>query len=150
MKHVIDHFKKLLTCEQFIITGSYALNQLGLTESVGDLDIILVNPDKTSIDVLNKLKEPTNNEYPSTEYFRVIMDNIKIDFYIRNKILPTIELANGLVISMPKDIVKAKKSYGRLKDTLQLMAISEIFYTPKDLEKAIENEKVKFIVDSFI
>lgn len=141
MQNTIEHFKSLLKAEQFIITGSYAFNLLGLTErKPNDLDIILVNPDATSLECLERLKSPANEDYPCDNMFRVVYNEIKIDFFIEKKPQKVIELKNGLLLATPKDTIAAKKSYLRLKDVLQLKLISELFYTEKDLQKVLEKE----------
>ena len=45
LEAAFTHFQKLLTYDQFVITGSYALYQFHLMDKCTDLDIILVKPD---------------------------------------------------------------------------------------------------------
>lgn len=141
MKSTIEHFQKLLLCKDFIVTGSYALRELGLTGSVKDLDIILVAPDESSIESLKRLAEPHDplSGYPPREdHYRVIFNGLKVDFFIRKEPCLYIALGSGLKIAYPKSIVQAKKKYGSIKHVLQLKAISEIFYTPNDLKVVLD------------
>ena len=143
MKSTIDHFQKLLLCKDFIVTGSYALRELGLTNSVKDLDVILVSPDDQSLESLKRLAEPPdpNSDYPITRehHYRVRFNGIKVDFFINKEAQSYITLEGGLKISYPKDIVMAKKKYMSIKHVLQLKAISEIFYKPTDLQEILDN-----------
>ena len=141
----IDHFKKLLPCEQFIITGSYAWKLLGLTKKVKDLDIILVKPNEDAIKNLEMLREPENPDYPpnKNQYF-VKYNDMHIDFYVKSSKIDTIDLANGLSISIIKGTILANKHYGRIKDTMQLKAIADIFCSNEELMNMIENEVSKY------
>lgn len=145
MKNTIEHFKSLIKAEQFILTGSYCLNILGLYDKKPkDLDIILVNPDATSIDVLERLKIE-NPDYPDSQLLtRVKHGDIIIDFFIEKNKRDVLELKDGTLLAMPKDVVKAKKSHGRLKDILQLQVMSEMFFTKEDLDKYLKVETNKY------
>ena len=59
MKKIIKHFKTLLPCEQFVVTGSYvlALNGIYDMSKVKDLDIILVNPTPESLGIISRLMD---------------------------------------------------------------------------------------------
>jgi len=147
MKKVIDHFKKLIDCEQFVITGTYALRELRLCKKVNDLDIILVNPSEDSISILDKLKTAkVDTGYPENKnQLSVYFNDTRIDFFILKSSIDVIELKDGLTISTPNNIAKAKRHYNRLKDIIQLQEISEIFFKKSDLKAFILSEKSKYL-----
>ena len=142
----IDHFKKLLPCDQFIITGSFGWKLLGLVQNVKDLDIILVNPTESAMNSLDALREPNNSDYPANpNQYKVKFGTLIIDFYVKKTKIDTIDLANGLSIASIKGTIRAKKQYGRMKDFYQLSAIASIFCTRKELVSAIEKEQSKYV-----
>ena len=139
MKNAIDHFKKLLTCEQFIITGSYALKQLGLVTTVKDLDIILVRPSDETVSILTKLHTPrfVTDYPPSKTQYRVLFGDVEVDFFTKDSKQKTIriEIENELYdISLPSNIAKAKRDLNSLKQIIQLKKIAELFYTDNVLQ----------------
>lgn len=127
---IIKHFKALLPCANFIVTGSYVLNILDLVEEEPkDLDIILVNPTQESKDILERLmKEQPAKTKPrtGTEVFAIIMhDSVKIDFIVLDGKVKrnTIQLVD-FEIDTPRNIFAAKQKCNRLKDWIQLYKIS--------------------------
>lgn len=50
---IAHHFKMVLPAEDFILTGSVALIQLGFKLTIKDLDLILVNPPDSTIEDVN-------------------------------------------------------------------------------------------------
>jgi len=142
---IINHYKKLMVCEQFIITGSFGWMQLGLMSKAKDLDIILVNPTEESLAVLEKLREPSKNtDYPNDKnQFLVNHEGTMIYFFINTSKIDTIELANGISIASIKGTVKAKKRFARLKDFLQLKNIAEIFYNEAEFTQFLRNQQDK-------
>ena len=142
MKKAISHFKKLLECEQFIVTGSYSFYLLGLINRVTDLDIILVNPTEETRKILERLKVETKSEYPGGNQIRVKYENMNIDFFSQASEVKCLNV-NGIEIAYPKDTVKAKKQYQSLKHIIQLKGISELFFKPSDLVEAVKLEQAK-------
>jgi hypothetical protein len=52
-EEIIRHYKSLLPCEQFVVTGGYALQRVGLKDKSDDIDIILVNPTDEAKNIAN-------------------------------------------------------------------------------------------------
>ena len=151
MEAIIKHYKTLLPATQFVVTGSWSLNLMGLTtKRPKDLDIILVNPTKEAIDILERLQDSEENVafknqgYPGgNKLYRILHNGIKVDFFIDTRNRPTFKIDGGIEVSKVFDTVQAKKSYGRLKDILQLKMIAEMFYTTKDLDAFVQKEQAK-------
>ena len=62
--------KTTLPAQDFIVTGSYVLQQYGLMSNVADLDIILVKPEPSTIETINRfMKEFTA---PSTAKLKAL------------------------------------------------------------------------------
>ncbi len=146
----IEHYQKLLTCDQFIIAGSYSFYLLGLTDSVTDLDIIVVNPDEECLKILQRIAEPPSPEYPDHGgYYRVVSNDTKIDFWTTSR-TPSkpercIELKNGWHVAYPLDTVKAKQGYKTVKQILQLRILAEKIYTPAMLEEVLQKEMSRLV-----
>jgi hypothetical protein len=125
MKHKIElakHYEKLLTAEQFIVTGSTALKLHGLDVHSDDLDIILVNPSTECQESLRKLNT-LKGDYSGGCACQFEQVGIKIDIFIESK-PKTCCSYDGIQINPVKDIVAAKNRIGRPKDVDQLTAIS--------------------------
>ena len=149
MKQIIEHLQKLIVCDKIIFTGSFALEQMGLTGKVKDLDVLLFNPSSDTILVLNRLHQPYGvPNYPDNpNQFRIIINNISVDLFITDKVENHLDICwEGMQLSISKvdGIINAKKSYNRLKDVLQLKSISEVFYKPEDLKNFINSEQKKY------
>jgi hypothetical protein len=127
MENIIKHFKALVLCEQFIVTGSFALHMYGLTDQPKDLDIILVNPQPESIDALKRLMEANHcktKPIEGSDLIAIIKHNdVKIDFFKSTKRQNTLQ-TTSFEMAKVSDIVAAKKRIGRLKDWEQLRRIS--------------------------
>jgi hypothetical protein len=119
MEKIIKHFKTLLPCEQFVVTGSYALALNGLVDlaKVKDLDIILVKPTEESLGIIARLMDASpakTSPKEGGELKAIFMhDGIKVDVFVKDKkqetlILPEYEL------SKVNTIVAAKKGYNRM------------------------------------
>lgn len=127
MKHKIElakHYEKLLTAEQFIVTGSTALKLHGLDVHSDDLDIILVNPSAECQESLRKLNT-LKGDYAGGCACQFESAGIKIDIFIESK-PKTCCSHDGIQINPVKDIVAAKNRIGRTKDVDQLTALSEM------------------------
>ena len=151
---IIKHFMCILDCDKIIITGSYALNKMGLCKSVKDIDIMLINPSAATIEILKKLAHADESkhllpvDYPdSIDLFRIMFNGKKVDFFT-SPMVPSREyltLDNGITISTVPDIVRAKKACNRLKDILQLRNIAESIYKESDLNTYLLNECKKLL-----
>ena len=113
---VIRNLKTKQTNLSYSITGSSVFAILGIRpwDTVKDIDIILYNPTKEliSINYINNSNKP-----------------IKIDFFISDPDLepiPKIFYKEHPIINIP-EILKAKKSYNRDKDKLDIMDIVKFF-----------------------
>lgn len=159
-EETIKHFKTIIKCDRFIITGSYALTKYGLTSGSKDLDIILVNPSVESCEMLQKLVDSKpcqfDRQYEHEFMYSVSYQGIKIDFFVfKYNGLNTIQEAgakqytertltfDGCEYAIIPDIVKAKKSYGKLKHILQLQMMASQFYVESDLRNFLANEMKK-------
>lgn len=129
MKEIIRQLKTLLPCEQFVVTGSYALNKYGLSSKIGDLDIILVNPSEESINIMKRLSiefpAPTKFLYEE-KGFIFIMNGIKVDIFIKKIRVDTEITIDGVLYATVSHIVKEKKSINRIKDWVQLRKMSKM------------------------
>lgn len=146
MEEIIKHYQAILPCQDFIVTGSY-VNQmlLGIKDvNPGDLDIILVKPEASALETLKRLQEKispelaSNPNYPTT-LFRIKEGGLKIDFFIEPTDRVFITLKDNLKVSTLLDTVAVKKSYGRLKDWLQLRKMSRLFFTEDEFQKFLNN-----------
>lgn len=150
MKKVIEHLNKLISCDKIIYTGSFALNLMGITEKVKDLDVIVVNPSTDTLAVLERLHTPyIKTDYPKDPgQFRIVVDSVSVDIWVEtNKMEDCLEVNyDGLTINIAKvnNIVKAKKRYKRLKDILQLKIMAEKFYKTEDLLSFLKVEQSKY------
>jgi len=149
MKEVIEHLNKLISCDKIIYTGSFALNLMGITDKVKDLDVIVVNPSTDTLAVLERLHTPyIKTDYPKDpRQFRIIVESVSVDIWVDTKMEECLDVNyDGTVISIAKinHIIKAKKRYKRLKDIMQLKSMSEKFYRPKDLETFLAVEQAKY------
>ena len=81
---IIKHYKTILACEQFILTGSTALQYHGLVETSSDIDIILVNPTDECKKIIEKLEEKSNtqNTYKASVAYIFEHEGVKIDIFI--------------------------------------------------------------------
>lgn len=144
-KEAINHFKALLQCEQFIVTGSYALQKMGLISegAVGDLDIILVNPTEEAINILARLAEEspveTQFNYPKKGII-LKFNGAKIDFFFETQAIVTDLTVDGVLISPVNRIIDAKKSYNRDKDWYQLRKMSRIFFKQEEFETYLNSK----------
>lgn len=144
---IAHHLKTVLPSEDFILTGTFALSQLGFSVKVKDLDIILVNPTKPTLEVLENLEKanPPKNliDYPTPletkSTFRFIYDEINVDVFIRIEPITTEIRTNcGLRVASLKHIVKAKRELNRPKDIIQLLSLSREIITTEEFDKFIK------------
>jgi hypothetical protein len=143
MKEVLDELKSLIKAEQFVVTGSYALQELGLYDKkVKDLDVLIYKPDEVSLEVLERLKtKEHNDDYPDSKvHFKCRLRDTDIDIWITDKLQSTITLSNGLSLAKPFEIAKAKVGYLRLKDVVQLKYIASNIYPDELVNKLLARQ----------
>lgn len=134
---VIRNLKTKQTNLSYSITGSSVFAILGIRprDTVKDIDIILYNPTKETLSLLDSISTTTsNNNYPTKSLISINYINnsnkpIKIDFFISDpdlESIPKIFYKEHPIIKIP-EILKAKKSYNRDKDKLDIMNIVKFF-----------------------
>lgn len=132
---VIRNLKTKQTNLSYSITGSSVFAILGIRpwDTVKDIDIILYNPTKETLSLLDSIST-SNNNYPTKSLISINYINnsnkpIKIDFFISDpdlESIPKIFYKEHPIIKIP-EILKAKKSYNRDKDKLDIMNIVKFF-----------------------
>jgi len=134
---VIRNLKTKQTNLSYSITGSsvFAILSIQPWDTVKDIDIILYNPTKETLSLLDSISTITsNNNYPTKSLISINYINnsnkpIKIDFFISDpdlESIPKIFYKEHPIIKIP-EILKAKKSYNRDKDKLDIMNIVKFF-----------------------
>jgi hypothetical protein len=144
MEKIIKHYKTLLSCEQFVVTGSYALKRMGLCSECSDIDIILVNPTDEAKSICERLmKDYPAKTKPSagSDLLAIFMhEDTKIDIFVETAHIETLSV-DGFEISKADRIISAKKEMGRMKDWLQLREISREFFIQEEFENFLNNHK---------
>lgn len=143
MKNVIKQLKTLLPCEQFVVTGSYALSKFGLSTKVGDLDIILVNPTEEALNILKRMTTefPAKTKFGSEEKGYIFMMNeTKVDVFIQKECEATEIMVDGVLFATVSHIVKAKKSINRMKDWVQLRKLSRLIFKPEEFNEFLDKQ----------
>lgn len=144
---IAHHFKLVLPAEDFILTGTFALQKMGFDIRSKDLDIILVNPKQSTLELLETLEKanPPRNllDYPTPlenkGIFRFIHDGVEVDVFVYRKDLPSeIQTQCGLKLASLKHIVKAKKDLGRTKDMVQLLKLSRNIITDEEFNSYVK------------
>lgn len=150
MKEKIKKLKTLKTIlgtDNLILTGSVALAHYGLVHpsKVDDLDVLLLTPTPTQIEVLNNLQKSNPNpkffDAGSLSY-SFIYDGVKIDIWIVSDISESDSLVTnqgGIKVASVPSIVKAKVSYNRPKDWVQLQQIAKLIFNPLDFSVALDS-----------
>ena len=138
---IIKHYQTILFCEQFILTGSTALQFHGLVETSSDVDIILVNPTEECKNLLEKLqvKSDFQDIYKGRLAYMFEHDGTKIDIFIETSKL-TCPSYEGVFINPVNRIIAAKKKSARLKDFAQLRKIASSILTDKELMSYIDSK----------
>lgn len=147
---IYKHYKKLVVAEKFILTGSTVLFLQGLLKKEpGDLDIILINPDGASVEMLKRLRgdHKQNPNYPD-ERIEIHHEGVKIDFFISSSTTEkTFDTTDGITMAKVSSIIQAKKSYKRDKDFLDLMAISSSIFSKNDLISHLKSSRMNLVVE---
>jgi hypothetical protein len=139
----IKHLKTILPCEQFIVTGSYALSLIGLVDEkkVQDIDIILVNPKdeaKALAESMMKQSPAKTTPYNGGSVNAIFtLDGSKIDLFYLDKKQETMKLEEFEIRKLI-DIVKAKKHFNRMKDWIQLRNIASKIFIHTDFVKFLD------------
>lgn len=112
------------------------------------MDIILVNPTKSTLEVLESLEKvnPPKNliDYPTPleakTIFRFIHDEVNVDVFIRTEAVSTEVRTNcGLKVASLKHIVKAKRDMNRPKDIIQLLGLCREIITTEEFDKFVKS-----------
>jgi hypothetical protein len=142
---------RMAKCDKFIVTGSYALYRMGLVKDSNDIDLIIVNPDATTKDILlfwqkvfpAETKAPKGMELWAIFKFK----GIKIDVFIPKTFSETtIKTDRGYELATVPCIVKAKRRQNRLKDWLQLKAMANLIFKQKDFDAYLETTPIPIII----
>lgn len=137
--------KALLGAKEVILTGSLALAYHGLLELTDckDLDILVLNPSDTTTEVLKRLQ----TESPSPKFveggpvnYSFFYEEIKVDVWVitAHEDKEYLTTKDGIQIASIKSIVKAKLSYNRTKDWVQLMQLAKKIYDPAKFASALD------------
>lgn len=151
---IVSVIEKTKSCEHICVTGSFALNLMGLSSEVNDVDLIFVNPNENFATIISKLFDKNvddvfemldNAMYNGDDFKRFLYRGIKIDFIAANSCPHFLTTINGKEIKVSKlpDIIEAKLSYNKIKHIMQVAMMAEIFDTTKALDKFKEREKEK-------
>jgi hypothetical protein len=154
MKETILKLKTILPAKDFIVTGSFVLAEYGLMDAsrVSDIDIILVKPELSTLDTINRLMvdfpaktkvDPIDIPDPECSVKKVavkphscsaifMFDNIKVDIFVLDSDSRRTLTVDGLKYSVISDIIKSKVSYGRMKDWLQLRDMARLFFKEEE------------------
>lgn len=141
---IVKHYKTLLPCEQFLLTGSSALLHYGLVKEgqPGDIDIILINPTDAAREILNRLQEanPANTK-PSSDTVAYIFkhENVKVDVFFETVKVQRPLTFDGIELNPINRIVAAKKKANRPKDWLQLRKMARAILTANEFETFCNN-----------
>lgn len=138
---IIKHYQTILACEQFILTGSTALQFHGLVDSASDIDIILVNPTEECKKIIEKLEEKSNkqNTYKASVAYIFEHEGIKIDIFIETTKTDCCSY-EGVSINPINRIVAAKKKSARLKDFAQLRKMAFSILTADELNTFLDSQ----------
>lgn len=143
-EEIVTNLKAIINCEQFLLTGSMALEYLGFKIEVKDIDIKVFGIDNSSIEILNRLAEsnpPTiPAKYPDSNVIRFKFDGVDVDIFIeKTKIETNIVTKYGVGVTPLKYIVEAKKKIGRPKDYIQLRNLSKQLMSQEEFNIYLNN-----------
>ena len=138
---IIKHYQTILACEQFILTGSTALQFHGLVDSASDIDIILVNPTEECKKIIEKLEEKSNkkNTYKANVAYIFEHEGVKIGIFIETTKTDCCSY-EGIFINPINKIVEAKKKIARIKDFAQLRKISKSILSDEELKSYLDSQ----------
>jgi len=111
---VFKYYEKIFKAEQMFLTGSTALQVLGLIQNSNDLDIVLVKPDPITLELLKRLNQLSpeiidaeNYELNFQFFHQYNGEQIKVDIFIEPKTTKVL-MINGIPVSTPLRIACAK------------------------------------------
>lgn len=154
----ILQLKAILACKDFVVTGSFVLSEFGLVPktSVADIDIIIVQPEQSTIDTINRLMVdfPSKVKLPPIGEKAVddgkvkkackkvplecdasfMFDKVKVDIFIKDELTYATINVDGLKYTTIPSIVEAKKRYSRMKDWLQLRDMARTLFVTEEFE----------------
>jgi hypothetical protein len=142
-RETIKQLHALLPCKQFVVTGSTALQFLGLVESSSDLDIILVDASEETKNICVRLQNdcPAKSKPEGGEVVYIFMyNNIKVDIFLLNKEIPTELKVDGFLVADLKTIVSAKMRFARTKDWVQLRKLSRFFFKQEKFDEYVDSK----------
>lgn len=150
---VLQNVCNMCKAERIIVTGSTALYKMGVVREASDLDIILVNPDNPTKEVLLFWQKefPAKTKAPTGSRLFAIFNlkGIKVDIFIQKDYREqTIKTYAGYEIASVKGIVDAKMSYKRLKDWLQLQRIALSIFDESKFQKWLKDTPIALITKS--
>lgn len=143
---IVKHYQTIIECEQFLLTGSLALNLIGFNCLVKDIDIKIVNPSEHSVTMLKNLEKEFPPVRPSlysdNTTIRFTHEGVGVDIFIeKEKIKTSITTRNNIEITPLSYIVKAKKSMNRAKDMIQLRNLTKELLTNEEMNKFMDTYK---------
>lgn len=148
MLEKLKTLQTLLGKEDLVLTGSTALSFHGLMEMANakDLDLILVNASASAIEILDKLQaaNPSKKHHAGSPVnYSFIYEGVKVDIWLTksHETTPYLSTPDGIKVSSVASIIKAKKSYNRPKDWIQLMQLASKIFDKIEFDKVLPNVK---------
>lgn len=146
---ILEDLKQDFPCGQFIITGSIALSLHGLIpakEDYNDIDIIIADPLQSTtekLELLSRVNESHKNPsaYNTPNMYRFNYRGVDVDVWIESK-RNDLMMYCGFWVSGVKEIINAKKRFGRPKDYKQINDIVIDLLSPLDTSQPIDLEMV--------
>lgn len=137
--------KIMLPAEDFAVCGSVAVSLMGIKCNCKDLDLILVNPKPTTLEILKDLqtKYPvkTKSEYPNENLYRFVYDEVDVDVFIsKSPVDSMLTYGESLKVTTLTYIVSEKLKLNRPKDYIQLK---------KWADQIMSSEKLKDLFNLF-
>ena len=127
---IVKKLQRLVQCDQFVVTGSIALNLHGLTKEMPhDIDIILANPTEQTVRMLETLQKinPIPREkmgYTDEFMYNFMSEGIEVNVFCQGKEEGCL-WHDYVQVSPVMRIILAKKGYKRVKDYRQLNEIAK-------------------------
>jgi hypothetical protein len=129
--------------EQFILTGSLVATLQGFGNNFNDFDVILVNPSPSTIELLTRhVKENPScrksEDLMSKGVFLFRYLGNKVDVFIQHTKYDAKLQYDGIILSPLMELIKAKQSFHRLKDYMQLREWSKMIQDPTNVFDELE------------
>jgi len=147
MEKLLKELKTMFLADKFVVTGSVALAKYKLMpiDKIGDVDIILVNPAKESIDLANRMATdfPAKGRPSQTGSLIAcfMKDGKKVELFgiFGSKEKESI-IIDGIDYDTIPSIVSAKKKYNRVKDWMQLRKMGRMFFKEEEFTTFLNNQ----------